>query len=198
MTKYSKKEFLKIIKTNFSQQPIIVPLADTVRDMMHLGKRDNEFYLLGAMGMPLSIATGIAMGLQKKKLGKNVVCIEGDGGLLMNINSLLTVKYQNIKNLIIILLDNESYVTTGQQPTYSSVIDLGALAKELGFSTFMVDNISDFSALTNQIKSLKDGPYFIHTKVTKETSTAPIAFDNPTVLLNNFYNYLQGLSNETD
>lgn len=196
MTKNCKKEVLKVIKESCGNQPIVVPLADTVRDMMDLGRRKNELYLLGAMGMPLSIATGIAMGLRKKNVKKNVVCIEGDGGLLMNVNSLLTVKYLGIKNLVVVLLDNESYLTTGKQPTYSSMINLGSLAEELGFTSFCMDDIGQFTTVIKDVRNADKGPYFLHVKVSKDTSTSPISFDNPAVLLEQFHRYLESLTDE--
>lgn len=193
MIKHSKKEVLQLIKEKCSEQPIVVPLADTVREMMNLGKKENELYLLGAMGMPLSIATGIAMGLKRAYVDKNVVCIEGDGGLLMNVNSLLSVKYLGVKNLVVILLDNESYATTGEQPTYSSVVDLCSLAQELGFIGFTLIGLDELETTIENVKDGTAGPYFVHVKISNERSEVPVNFENPAILIDPFKKYLERL-----
>ena len=72
--------------------------------------------MLGSMGLASSIAFGIAIAKPSKK----VWCIDGDGSLLMNLGSLSTIANNQPRNLTLIVIDNGSYGSTGDQKTYTS------------------------------------------------------------------------------
>jgi acetolactate synthase-1/2/3 large subunit len=57
-----------------------------------------------AMGWVLSAAIGAAMG----RKGKRVICIDGDGGFMMNSQELATIAYHKLP-IKIVLLDNNGY-----------------------------------------------------------------------------------------
>ena len=63
------------------------------------------------MDMPYAtpMALGVALGWPEKK----VVSIEGDGSLLAGPGVLTSIARYKPQNLIVIVLDNESYLTTG-------------------------------------------------------------------------------------
>jgi thiamine pyrophosphate-dependent acetolactate synthase large subunit-like protein len=46
-----------------------------------------------------------------------VFVLDGDGSLLMNLGSLATIGLLHPPNLVVIVMDNEEYATTGGQPT---------------------------------------------------------------------------------
>jgi len=58
---------------------------------------------------------------------------DGDGSILMNLGSLVTIFNQNPDNLILIVLDNECYGSTGSQCSYASTVNLGRVAEAVGF-----------------------------------------------------------------
>ena len=72
--------------------------------------------LFGSMGMVLPVSLGVAMGTPKQ-----IVAIEGDGGLLMNLGALATTAALSPPNLLLIVADNAGYQTTGGQPVGFSV-----------------------------------------------------------------------------
>lgn len=190
----SKLEILKQIKGKCATHPVIVPLADTVRDMMFLGEQENEFYMLGSMGMPPSVATGIALSLKKQGIEKKVVCLVGDGGLFMNINSLYTIKFLGLNNIVIVLLDNESYVTTGRQPTYASVVNLSDSARALGFNVLECSTVDTFVNDIDTALSKSDKPYFFHVKINNGLSKSPLPDTHPVLLQTRFKNFLKTLA----
>src|ERR671915_1579935 len=61
------------------------------------------------LGLASSIALGIALGLPNRK----VICLDGDGSLLMNLCSLPTIARMQPKNLIHIVFDNQVYEASG-------------------------------------------------------------------------------------
>ena len=59
--------------------------------------------------------------------------IEGDGALLMNLGTLVTIAREAPPNLCLIVIDNRVYGSTGNQPTARAEgTDLAALARAAG------------------------------------------------------------------
>jgi len=91
---------------------IVSTLGLPSRELYLLGDSSRNFYLLGSMGMASSFGLGIALS-QKKR----VYVIEGDGAILMNLGSLVTIAHHGPSNYCLIIIDNGVYATTGNQPT---------------------------------------------------------------------------------
>ena len=77
---------------------------------------DNErnFYMLGTMGLSSSIGLGLALAQDK-----TVISIDGDGSVLTNLGTLPTIANNVADNYILMIIDNGSYGSTGDQPTYA-------------------------------------------------------------------------------
>lgn len=77
---------------------------------------DNErnFYMLGTMGLSSSIGLGLALSQDK-----TVISIDGDGSVLTNLGTLPTIANNVADNYILLIIDNGSYGSTGDQPTYA-------------------------------------------------------------------------------
>ena len=88
------------------------------------------------MGHCSSIATGISQNSQKK-----VICIDGDGSLIMHMGSLVMKKPNNF---IHILLNNNSHEAVGGQSTNSENIDFCKIAEGCGYKSIRVSNINEF------------------------------------------------------
>lgn len=94
---------------------VVSNIGDPSKELYKIKDRPRNFYMLGSMGLASSISLGIAL-----SKSENVVCLDGDGALLMNLGSLATIANYNPKNLVLIVLDNGSYGTTGNQPSFTS------------------------------------------------------------------------------
>src|SRR5271163_4486468 len=77
------------------------------------GRRQQNFYMLGSMGLAVPIALGVAIAQPARK----VFALEGDGSVLMQLGSLSTVAARAQKNLCIVIMDNGAYQITGGQIT---------------------------------------------------------------------------------
>lgn len=93
------------------------------------GQGQHDFLTVGGMGHTSSIALGLALG----KPDRRVVCIDGDGSLLMHMGSMAINGSLNSANLIHVVLNNASHESVGGQPTVADRIDIGALAKACGY-----------------------------------------------------------------
>jgi phosphonopyruvate decarboxylase len=116
----------------------------------------------GAMGKGSSVALGIALSQPNTK----VILFDGDGSLLMNLGSLVTIANKAPKNLVHFVMDNGVYATTGGQDVPGvGVADYADLARAAGYThTYKFDDLEDFVTQAREIFS-QDGPIFVAARV---------------------------------
>ena len=108
-----------------------------------------------------------------------VVILDGDGGALMQLGSLALVNLVKQTNLIYVVLDNEAYESTGNQPCLSAKINFAQVARGLGFP--QVFSLKKPGDLKRAIKSLKlNQAAFIHVKVNRLKAETPRVSDDYT------------------
>ena len=112
-------------------EPIVASLGHPAYDLFAAGDRPANFYTWGSMGLASSIGLGLALAQPDRR----VYVVDGDGSLLMNLGSLATIGWKQPANLVLIVLDNERYATTGGQDTATAHgADLEAAARAMGFT----------------------------------------------------------------
>ena len=94
--------------------------------------------MIGSMGLASSIGLGVAL----KNPKKQIFVFDGDGNILLNLGSLVTIGSLKPKNLIHIVFDNNSHESTGGQPTSISKINLEKIAKAANYKIFVVKSKS--------------------------------------------------------
>jgi thiamine pyrophosphate-dependent acetolactate synthase large subunit-like protein len=83
---------------------------------------------------PMGISMAMALGLALAQPNREVLLISGDGDLVMNLGSLLTVVGSKVRNLKVIIFDNGRYETGGGQPLAAAgAYSLAAIARGAGF-----------------------------------------------------------------
>ena len=95
-----------------------------------------------------------------------VLVLDGDGGLLMNLGSLVTIAGQQPRNLVHFVFEDGVYNTTGGQPVPGAgTFDLAEMARSAGFAeSYQFDNLEDLvSELPGIIE--QSGPVFVSLKV---------------------------------
>ena len=128
---------IRKIVDSLDKEIIVCNIGAHSRELFNIKDRNENFYMLGSMGLASSIAFGIAIAKPSKK----VWCIDGDGSLLMNLGSLSTIANNQPRNLTLIVIDNGSYGSTGDQKTYTSKkTRLEIIAKGAGFDSIKVIN----------------------------------------------------------
>ena len=106
----------------------------------------KNFYMLGSMGLASSIGLGVALSQNKR-----VYVIDGDGSILMNLGSLVTIAHHAPDNFCLIIIDNKVYGSTGNQPTYTSEkADLVMTAKATGNEN--AERVKNISGLRDALK----------------------------------------------
>ncbi len=149
------------------EEAVIGGIGNANFDLWMSGKRPQNFYMLGSMGLTIPIAFGVALAQPKR----HVIALEGDGSLLMQLGCLSTIAMQAPKNLTIVVWDNGMYQITGGQPTASAgVTDLVAVARGCGLanSAWAADE-DEFDRLFAD--ALKGGPTFIAARIDDKPGT---------------------------
>ena len=155
-----RKEAVTIIGNSIGKNPIISANGFMSRDLFEVNDKESNFYMIGSMGLASSIGLGIALKNPKKK----VFVFDGDGNILMNLGSLVTIGSLKPKNLVHVVFDNNSHESTGNQPTSSSQINLAKIAKTVNYKIFVVQSKTKLMSILKELKNLQ-GPIFLLVKI---------------------------------
>ena len=91
----ARYEAIEDIMKNIDDELIVCNIGFPSRELYEIDDRDENFYMIGSMGLASSIGLGLALARPDKK----IVVIDGDGSLLMNMGSLVTIYAANPSNL---------------------------------------------------------------------------------------------------
>ena len=147
-----------------NEEAVIGGIGHTNFDLWAAGRRPQNFYMLGSMGLAIPIALGVAIAQPARK----VIALEGDGSLLMMLGCLTTVGARQPSHHIIVIMDNGAYEITGGQPTATSQgTDLAAIARAAGIpqSHWAADE-THFESLIDQALTTP-GPHLIAARLTQ-------------------------------
>jgi thiamine pyrophosphate-dependent acetolactate synthase large subunit-like protein len=150
-----------------NDEAVIGGIGNSNFDLWNAGRRPQNFYMLGSMGLAAPIAFGVALAQPKRR----VFALEGDGSLLMQLGCLSTIANVAPKNLSVIVWDNAMYQITGSQKTATAgKADLVEIARASGIAqSAWTDDEADFERLVDAALS-GDGPWFIGARI---DGTAP-------------------------
>jgi phosphonopyruvate decarboxylase len=152
-----RDECLKVLARH-RRQEIVVAVYQAAQEWLHISPSDLNYTFTGAMGQGSSHALGLALGRPDKR----VVVLDGDGSLLMNLGTLVTIAHAAPKNLVHCLCRNDTYETNGAVyiPGQDKVSFPG-LARAAGYpKTYAFEHLADWEhALTRILQD--DGPIFV-------------------------------------
>ena len=130
-----RRDAITKIMKSIDDELIVCNIGFPSRELYDIFDRPENFYMIGSMGLASSIGLGLAISQPEK----NIVVIDGDGALLMNMGSLVTINACNPKNLTWIVINNGAYGSTGNQETYAKDLNLSEIAKSIGFKSYKYD-----------------------------------------------------------
>lgn len=145
--------------------------------------RPENFYLEDAMGLALPLALGVAVSQPRKR----VVAVEGDGGLMMHLGTLITVGAVAPRNLTVLLVNNNIHAASGGQPLTNTDLDLAALARSAGIGkTESVGSLETFRTLLPSALA-EEGPSLLVLATEPDIPPAKPAFPmNPPMIKQRF------------
>ena len=129
---------IEAIYPELQDKLVVTNMGACAQELYDLGHRDNFFYLQHAMGL----ASSIGLGLAQRLPGVRVVVMDGDGSVLMNLGTLATLARYKPANLVHIIFDNGSLLSTGGFPSHTAdgTTNLAAIARGAGVPH--VDSVS--------------------------------------------------------
>ena len=82
---------IQLILDALPDEPVIANCGATSRELASIRRAEQHLYILDSMGLASSVGLGLALGLDDCVVNR-VVVLEGDGALLVNLNSQI-IKY---------------------------------------------------------------------------------------------------------
>ena len=162
-----REEALSIVLENLDDNAIVVSTTGkTSREIFEIRENNDQshqqdFLTVGSMGHCSSIALGIALA----KPHREVVCIDGDGAMLMHLGSLTSIASLKPKNFRHFLLNNEVHESVGGQDTAAKNVKLSAIVEAVGSSKmFMAETITELKTNINDFMQ-GAGPSFLEIKI---------------------------------
>ncbi|MEM8978907.1 MAG: sulfopyruvate decarboxylase subunit beta [Pseudomonadota bacterium] len=111
-----RSEILKEIAPILRPHLVVCNIGIPSQELHAIDDQPSNFYMLGTMGLASSIGLGLALAQDK-----TVISIDGDGSVLTNLGTLPTIANNPADNYILLIVDNGSYGSTGDQPTYAGM-----------------------------------------------------------------------------
>ncbi|MDP6652569.1 MAG: thiamine pyrophosphate-dependent enzyme [Gammaproteobacteria bacterium] len=158
----TRRDYFEVLAAGIPADALVVTcLGNSSYLWATVNDRPENFYFEDAMGLALPFALGLASVQPERQ----VIVVEGDGGLLMHMGALASVGAVSPDNLIIILMQNGVHAASGGQPLTNQELDLAALAQSLGLDLARtVTSTSKFEVALEEALNRK-GPEFIAAKL---------------------------------
>ncbi|MGQ0646541.1 MAG: thiamine pyrophosphate-dependent enzyme [Gemmatimonadaceae bacterium] len=144
-----------------TDREIVITTMGAARDWIALGPLHSLDFVLvpSSMGQ----ATSLGLGLALAQPDRRIIVVNGDGSMLMNLGSLVTIAAERPRNLVLIVGDNGAYEVTGAQPTpaVAAGADLAMVARGCGIER--VFRYADAARWSEELPNVlsTDGPVFV-------------------------------------
>lgn len=164
----SRFESIKIIREAFGNDNAIIATTGKIgRELFTVGDTKNQLYVVGSMGC----AAGIGFGIQHIRPKQRVIVLDGDGAALMKMGTIATIGNYKPEQFVHIILDNETYESTGGQQSVSPTVDFCQIAAACGYKKcYRADTKHDLLTAIRSAKKLS-GPSLMHVKVSSGSAS---------------------------
>lgn len=181
-----RSEVLRDIAPILRDQLVVCNIGLPSQELHMIDDQPTNFYMLGTMGLASSIGLGLALAQPKK-----VISIDGDGSVLTNLGTLPTIANNVADNFILLIIDNGSYGSTGDQPTYAGKkTSLSAVATACGCDNVVECQAEDTPAVL-QAALGSDRMTVIVCKCDSGNIKLPVITKDPVVIRDRFMTAVQ-------
>ena len=137
-------------------------------------KRSNTDFDIPSVGSAMGHAADFALGLALAQPNRPVWCLNGDGSMLMTLETLVTIRRSPAPNYRLFVFQNDEYEVTGNQPTPGAgFVSFPDMARGAGWTA--VHDFETLEVLESGIAAaLADaGPVFINLRIQPGHESAP-------------------------
>lgn len=163
MSAMDAKDAIGVVHAARRVRDIVITTMMPARDWMTLPQSPLDMVLVPSA---MSHATSMGLGLALAQPDRKVIVCNGDGSMLMNLGSLVSIATAGAANMVVIVFDNGTYEVTGSQPIPGGgTVDYCAIAIASGFNA-----AHEFDDLATWRKALPTllahiGPIFVLLRV---------------------------------
>jgi thiamine pyrophosphate-dependent acetolactate synthase large subunit-like protein len=165
MPQLTKKELLEPLARRRTNEIVITSMG-VVRPWGRLSTHDLDFASAdSAMGHSADLALGLALAQPSRR----VVCLNGDGSMLMSLGTLATIVETGARNLVLFVVVNGTYEITGNQAVPGAgAMDFAAVARAVGFP--LVHHFDEALRYERALDAIlkEPGPTFVSVTVAPE------------------------------
>jgi thiamine pyrophosphate-dependent acetolactate synthase large subunit-like protein len=151
----NRAELLRFFATKITDE-IVVATYSSASDWIQIADRPLNYFSSGAMGLASSHALGLALARPERR----VIVLDGDGSMLMNLGSLVTIAKVAPTNLTHFVFKNGSYEANGGHPIPNAGTDFAGIARSSGIAkSSTIHTLDDFKAKADYFLT-EPGPVF--------------------------------------
>ncbi|SMO74072.1 sulfopyruvate decarboxylase subunit beta [Ruegeria faecimaris] len=182
-----RSEILKEIAPQLRDQLVVCNIGIPSQELHAIDDQPTNFYMLGTMGLASSIGLGLALAQPK-----TVISIDGDGSVLTNLGTLPTIGNNMPPNFILMIIDNGSYGSTGDQPTYTGrKTDLAGMARAAGCDNVVEVQDVDTGKALQEAMDAQVGTVMI-VKCDSGNAKMPVITMDPVIIKDRFMKAVAG------
>jgi len=134
------KEALGVVHAARAVRDVVITTMTPARDWMTMPQSPLDLVLVPSA---MSHATSMGLGVALAQPDRRVIICNGDGSMLMNLGSLVSMVAAGVRNVLVIVFDNGTYEVTGSQPVPGGgATDFAMIARGAGFRV-----VFDFDSL---------------------------------------------------
>ena len=164
--KMSREEVVNLIIENSKDDDIFVSTTGKLsRELFEARERlaqghKRDFLTVGSMGHSSMIALAIA----KEKKDRRVLCLDGDGAVIMHMGSAAVLGANSPANMVHVLINNGAHETVGGVPTVSEKLNYSGIALSCGYTeTYLAETPEEVVEVFKTIQD-KKGLIFVEIK----------------------------------
>jgi sulfopyruvate decarboxylase subunit beta len=164
-----RDECFRVLARHIGDEVVIATYSSAV-EWDELNPRLLNYFSMGAMGLASSHGLGLALA----NPGRRIIVLDGDGSLLMNLGSLVTIAAAAPQNMVHFVCNNGCYEANGGHPIPNPKVDFSGLARSAGYRH--THDFSDLASFEQQVGHVisQEGPVFATLHVER---SRPLKYD---------------------
>lgn len=172
-TRMKRDECFRVLARHIGDAAVVATYSSAV-EWHAIAPRVLNYFSVGAMGLASSHGLGLALARPDRR----VIVLDGDGSLLMNLGSLVTIAAAAPRNLVHLVCNNGCYEANGSHPIPNPQVDFTALARGAGYAACA--EFSDLRSFEQQVGHVleQSGPVFATLHVER---SQPLTYDYETL-----------------
>jgi thiamine pyrophosphate-dependent acetolactate synthase large subunit-like protein len=168
----NRRDVIEAFARRRGDAPVVVGPGVSGRLLFEAGHHPATIYNMD-MGYTVPTCVGLALALPSER----VFALEGDGSLLTSLGVLTTIARYRPPNLVVLVLDNGVYLTTGAIPSATATgSDLAAIGRAAGLAhASAVDALPAFERALDEALT-EAGPFLIVARIEPQDRPGPAGY----------------------